>query len=744
LNKVLTVTETASRRPALAIVSPAAAAPPEGQTFRHDRRVADPFANLNPQQQAAVAHGRAPLLVLAGAGSGKTLTLAARVARLVLDGADPNRLLLLTFSRRASQEMAQRAGRVLHQALGLRATQAPPVLPWAGTFHAIGARLLREYAPSIGLPEHFSIIDRGDAEDLMAWMRQQQGLAAMRKRFPLKATCLSIYSRCVNRQVPLAEVLREDFPWCAEWHDDLKALFRAYAAEKLGQHTLDYDDLLLAWHQMLGDAGLAAHLGARFDQVLVDEYQDTNRLQAGILQRLKPDGCGLTVVGDDAQAIYSFRAAEVGNILGFAAQFGTAARVITLDRNYRSTQPILDASNAVIALAPERHAKTLWCDRPSAQRPLLVTVVDELAQARWVADHVLAQREGGLRLKQQAVLFRTGHHSAALELELARRNIPFVKFGGLKFLEAAHIKDFLAFLRWAQNPRCRLAGFRVAQLLPGFGPAQARRLLDAVAAAEQPAQAIQDFVPPAAGRVDWHALAALLAVLQTGQRTTANPPASTAASTATKPDEPAAQPVPWPGELDAVLAWYAPHLRRLYSEDAPVRQLDLDQLQRLAAGTPSRERFLTDLTLDPPEATSDESGPPLQDEDYLILSTIHSAKGQEWNAVTVLNVVDGCMPADLATGSAAAIAEERRLLYVAMTRAKQHLALIVPLRFHVSQQHHLGDRHLYGGLSRFIPPAVAALFERVAATADGPLTGLSPSATPPVAAMPIRLGSAWD
>ena len=719
------MTETASRRSAGAIVSPAATPPREAQTF--SRNDPNPFATLNPQQQAAVAHGSAPLLVLAGAGSGKTLTLAARVARLVLDGADPNRLLLLTFSRRASQEMAQRAGRVLHQALGLRATQPAPVLPWAGTFHAIGARLLREYAPSIGLPAHFSIIDRSDAEDLMAWMRQQQGLAATHKRFPLKATCLSIYSRCVNRQVPLAEVLREDFPWCAEWHDDLKALFRAYATEKQGQHTLDYDDLLLAWHQMLGDAGLAAHLGSRFDHVLVDEYQDTNRLQAGILQRLKPDGQGLTVVGDDAQSIYSFRAAEVGNILGFAAQFGAASRVITLDRNYRSTQPILDASNAVIALAPERHAKTLWCDRPSAQRPLLVTVQDELAQARWVADQVLTQREAGLRLKQQAVLFRTGHHSAALELELARRNIPFVKFGGLKFLEAAHVKDFLALLRWAQNPRCRLAGFRVAQLLPGFGPAQARRLLDAVAAAEHPAQAIQHFVPPPSARTDWQALAALLAELQ--------PPPQTGK-----------QPGKWPAELAAVLAWYAPHLQRLYGEDAAVRQLDLDQLQRLAAGTASRERFLTDLTLDPPEATSDESGPPHQDEDYLILSTIHSAKGQEWNAVTILNVVDGCMPADLATGSAAAVAEERRLLYVAMTRAKQHLALMVPLRFHVSQQHHQGDRHLYGGLSRFIPPAVAAQFERVTAQAAAsdaePLPEQPP--LPPAGTAPLRLGAAWD
>ena len=702
--------------------------------------VVGPFDALNPQQLAAVMHGDAPLLVLAGAGSGKTLTLAARVARLVLDGADPNRLLLLTFSRRAAQEMAQRAGRLLHQALGLRATQAAPVLPWAGTFHAIGARLLRDYAGVLGLPPDFSIIDRSDAEDLMALVRQAQGLAASGKRFPLKQTCLAIYSRTLNRQLPLAQVLQQDFAWCAEWHDALKALFRAYAAEKLGQHTLDFDDLLLAWHQMLADPALACHIGGRFDWLLVDEYQDTNRLQAGILSRLKPDGRGLTVVGDDAQSIYSFRAAEVGNILGFVQQFQAggadgagrlAPQVITLDQNYRSTQPILDASNALIALAAERHAKTMWCDRPSALRPLLVTVADEMAQARWVADSVLTQREGGLRLKQQAVLFRTGQHSAALELELARRNIPFVKFGGLKFLEAAHIKDLLAVLRWAQNPRNRLTGFRVALLVPGMGPASARRLLDAMAAAPDPAAALQAFVSPPAARLEWQALATLLAGLQAG--------ASAEASH---------QPGAWPDELDDVLAWYAPHLQRLYADDAAVRQLDLDQLQRLAAGTASRERFLTDLTLDPPEATSDTSGPPHPDEDYLILSTLHSAKGQEWNAVTILNVIDGCMPADLATGSAAAVAEERRLLYVAMTRAKQHLQLMVPLGFHVSQQHRLGDRHLYGGLSRFIPPAVAGLFERVAATrAEAACSAQTPAqfaAGLLSATGPLHLGTAWD
>ena len=680
---------------------------------------ADPFAQLNPQQRAAVQHGNSPLLVLAGAGSGKTHTLAARVARLVLDGADPQRLLLLTFSRRAAQEMVQRAGRLLHAALGLRATQAPPVLPWAGTFHAIGARLLRQYAAPIGLDPQFSILDRSDAEDLLGLLRQQLGLAATHKRFPLKATCLAIYSRTVNRQVPLQQVLAEDFPWCADGHDALKTLFRAYADEKLGQHALDYDDLLLAWHQMLEGAALCQHIAARFDHLLVDEYQDTNRLQASILQRLKPGGQGLTVVGDDAQAIYSFRAAEVGNILGFAQAYGAAASTITLERNYRSTQPILDASNAVIALAAQRHPKQLWTTRASSQRVLLVSVADEMDQARWVADQVLAQREGGLRLKQQAVLARTGHHTAALELELARRNIPFVKFGGLKFLEATHVKDVLSLLRWAQNPRHRLAGFRVAQLLPGMGPAHARRLVDVVGQATDAPTALQAFAPPPNARSEWQTLALLMASLH----------ANTAAAAAGQ----RRSATGWPDELATALAWYAPHLQRLHTDTATVRQLDLDQLQHLAAGFASRERFLTDLTLDPPEATSDQSGPPHQDEDYLILSTIHAAKGQEWDAVTVLNVVDGCMPADLATGSAAAVAEERRLLYVAMTRARQHLALMVPLRFHVSQQHHAGDRHLYGGLSRFIPPAVAALFERVGP--GHPNTLASPGPALPAAAL---------
>ncbi len=680
-------------------------------------RPRDPFATLNEAQREAVLHGDAPLLVIAGAGSGKTLTLAARVARLVADGADPHRLLLLTFSRRAAHSMTRRAGLMLRDALGLRSTAPPPALPWAGTFHSIGARLLREQAAAIGLPANFTIIDRGDAEDLMALVRQSLGLAASVKRFALPSTCLAIYSRCVNANEPLEQVLRERFPWCRECHDELKRLYRAYAAEKLAQATLDYDDLLLAWEQMLRDASLAARVSARFDHILVDEYQDTNRLQAAILRALRPDGRGLTVVGDDAQAIYGFRAAEVRNILDFPAQFGAATRVIALERNYRSTQAILDASNAVIEQASRRHAKRLWTDRASSQRPLLVSVDDELAQARWVADRVLARREEGVVLEQQAVLFRTGHHSAALELELTRRRIPFVKYGGLKFLEAAHVKDLLAVLRWAHNPRARLAGFRVAKLVPGIGPAHARSAIDALAPAADPLAALASFAPPRAARDDWRALTELIAGLHRDR-------------------------FGWPADLDAATDWYRPHLERLHPDDCALRAGDLDALRQLAPAYPSRERFLTELTLDPPEATSDEAGPPLRDEDYLILSTIHSAKGQEWTAVSVLNVVDGCIPADMAAGSADEIDEERRLLYVAMTRARQYLDLIVPLRFHVSQQHRLGDRHLYGGRSRFVTAEVAALCEQIGA----PPTPAVPAALPGAPAIDLdrALLARWD
>jgi DNA helicase-2/ATP-dependent DNA helicase PcrA len=652
---------------------------------------------LNSAQREAVEFGvgacelSGPLLVIAGAGSGKTNTIAHRVAYLIAHGTDPARILLLTFSRRAADEMARRVRRILGQLAASEPWLTHAALNWAGTFHGIGARLLREYAGRIGLDPAYTIHDREDSADLLNLVRHEQGFSARNKRFPLKATCLAIYSAVVNTRAPLAEVLQSSFPWCAEWEDELMRLFRAYVEAKQAQQVLDYDDLLLYWAQMMAEPALAREVGALFEHVLVDEYQDTNHLQAAILLAMKPDGRGLTVVGDDAQAIYAFRGATVRNILDFPAAFDPPARQLRLERNYRSTQPILAAANAVIALAAERYTKDLWSDRESSQRPCIVSVKDDADQAAYVVEQALARREDGLKLKQQAVLFRASSHSARLEMELTRRNIPFVKFGGLKFLEAAHVKDVLAVLRWIENPRDRIAGFRAIQLLAGVGPKTAARVLDNVCAAPDGCALLAEQPVSDGARDGWAVFAAL--VDQLAGRHTGHLP-------------------PWPAGFELLCRWYEAQMPRLY-EDATIRVLDIQQLARIAATYPSRQRFLTELTLDPPSATSDEAGMPLLDEDYLILSTMHSAKGQEWSAVSVLNAVDGCIPSDIATRNAAEIEEERRLLYVAMTRAKDHLDLVVPQRFHVTQQQGMGDRHVYAGRTRFIPNRLLGHFEQI-------------------------------
>jgi DNA helicase-2/ATP-dependent DNA helicase PcrA len=645
------------------------------------------LGELNDAQQRVVAFGEArsygPLLVIAGAGTGKTNTIAHRVARLIRDGADPNRVLLLTFSRRAAVELETRAGRVVGKLLRGRAGDVPIVLPWAGTFHSAGAKLLRLYAERIGLVPEFTIHDRGDSEDLIGVARSGLAIDVTERRFPSAGACIAIYSRIVNAQRALAEVLAESFPRWVEWEAELAQLFAAYVDAKQAQNILDFDDLLLYWDGMLADDAIAAEISSLFDHVLVDEYQDTNRLQGSILARMKPTGEGVTVVGDDAQAIYGFRAAEVRNILDFPSLFDPPATTMTLDVNYRSGQSILDSSNAVMSHAAERFTKNLTGVRGVGERALLVTVKDESDQARYIAEDVLGCREQGMALKSQAVLFRSSSHSAPLELELARRNIPFVKYGGLKFLDAAHVKDALCVLRWAHNPRDRLAAYRVLRLLPGIGPANATRIGDRMAETAD----VDVASLPRGCAEHWPALITLLARLRAPQ-------------------------LRWPADLDDVLAWYEPHLMRIH-EDGPARALDLAALTRIAATFPSRERFLTEITLDPPAASSAMADAPRIDDDYLILSTIHSAKGQEWRSVTILNAVDGCIPSDMATGRGEDIEEERRLLYVAMTRARDRLAIVVPQRFYVAQQSRAGDRHVYASRSRFLTASVCDTLDHV-------------------------------
>jgi ATP-dependent DNA helicase UvrD/PcrA len=688
---------------------------------------------LNAPQRKAVTHGEAlaekgyragPLLIVAGAGTGKTDTLAHRVAHLVINGVDPGRILMLTFTRRAATEMRRRAHEItrtaLNESMGGGVSQTiVQRLTWSGTFHSIANRLLRHYAPHLHLDPHFSVIDRADAADLMDSLRQELGFASKEQRFPRKETCLQIYSNRVNTRSPLKQTLDQHYPWCAQWESELTALYRAYVEQKQHASLLDYDDLLLYWHAMMIEPRLAQHISAHFDHVLVDEYQDTNRLQAEILYALKPDGAGLAVVGDDAQAIYSFRAAAVDNILGFPEHFQPPAEVVTLAQNYRSRQPVLDTANAVMAEAPRQHRKYLLSIRGDGTRPRLITVDELQTQAEFVCTEVLKKREANVPLKRQAVLFRSASHSDILEVELSKRKVPFVKYGGLKFLEAAHIKDLLAVLRWADNPRNTLAAFRVLQLLPGMGPVNARAAIEHLGAGGYSFTELTGFTPPQTPQIEWQRLIELMQSLADPQR-------------------------PWPGQVNMVREWYRRHFERLY-EHFHTRLGDLDQLELLSGQYPSRERFITELTLDPPNATSDLSSRPNLDEDFLVLSTIHSAKGMEWDSVFVLNVVDGSFPSEFSTGKAELIEEERRLLYVALTRARDELLLVTPLKFHLTQQSRQGDAHVYGGRSRFLTEKVLKTLEPAtfhgAASADG--DALAKNSAPVTVDVSAKLRDMW-
>ncbi len=651
-------------------------------------RPAGLLGELNDEQRAAACHGDGPLLIIAGAGTGKTATLAHRVAHLIAEGADPGRILLLTFTRRAASEMVARVDGLLRDGAQRGGPELSGARVWGGTFHAIGARLLRIHARDIGMEPDFTILDRGDSEDLMHMARTELGLGRGSGRFPQKSTCLDIYSRCVNAQLPLAEVLADAFPWCRKAEDDLKLLFARYTDLKESQSVLDYDDLLLFWHGLLSDQHAGNRVRERFDHVLVDEFQDTNAVQADIVSLLRPDGIGLTCVGDDAQAIYSFRAATVRNILDFELRFPDT-EVVTLTRNYRSTSAILSATNAIIAEASERRDKDLWTTREGGGRPSLVTCRDEAEQTAWIADRVLEHREQGTLLKHQCVLFRAQHHSMALEMELSRRQIPFRKYGGLRFVEMAHVKDLVSFLRLAENPRDVMAGLRVLGLIPGIGPRTSAQLMAALSGDTGDFESWVGAEVPEPARDVWPDIVSLLRGLASAG-----------------PGEVSAQ-------VHAVRTVYGPLLERRY-DNVDARLRDLEQIESLAGRSPDRSRFLSELVLDPPSYTQDFAGPPVLDEDYLILSTMHSAKGLEFDTVYVIHAADGNIPSDMATGTPEEIDEERRLFYVACTRAKNHLYVAHPLRYY-TQPFGRSDTHGYAQRSRFLSEAVLPHFVEVQA-----------------------------
>jgi len=671
------------------------------------------FDTLNSAQRRAATFGAAqpgggvnagPLLIIAGAGTGKTSTLAHRVAHLLLNGCDPARIMMLTFTRRAAQEMISRMQTIVGEAAadrgGLTDRTIASRLTWSGTFHSIGNRILRLYAKHLGLDPGFTVLDRADAADLLDVVRHELGFSQKDKRFPRKDTCLAIYSYRVNTRLTLKETVEEQFPWVIDWQEDLTRLYREYVARKQKHNVLDYDDLLLYWHLMMQNRTLAESLAKHFDHVLVDEFQDTCTLQGEILHALKPDGAGVTVVGDDAQAIYSFRAAAVDNILGFADRYEPKAEVVVLAQNYRSTQPILDCANALMADGSRQHRKTLIGSRQSAHKPAYVSVEDAFSQAEYIVEQILATREIGGALKRHAILFRSSHHSDVLEIELTKRNIPYVKYGGLKFLEAAHVKDLLSVLRWADNPRNAVSGFRVLKLVPGIGPALANQALLHLEAHAFAVKSLGGFAAvPQAVKLDFRRFCDLFEKLADPQ-------------------------TPWPGQVGLAREWYKPQLERLY-DAGWTRMGDLEQLEQLSVQYASRERFLTELTLDPPVVSGDQSRRASKDEDYVVLSTVHSAKGQEWDHVYVLNVADGNFPSEFAAGKPEMIEEERRLLYVAMTRARNELHLCAPLKYAVTQQQKSGDAHVYGAKSRFMTDKVLACCQPVSYGSSRPADNLA-------------------
>ncbi|MGD0898318.1 MAG: ATP-dependent helicase [Thermoguttaceae bacterium] len=647
--------------------------------MQHTSSIDDSLARLNPEQRRAATHATGPLLIIAGAGTGKTTTLVHRVAWLITQGTDPGRILLLTFTRRASAEMLRRAENLLRHLGHARSGRV-----WGGTFHAVATRLLRRWGKAIGLPPDFTIHDRADSEDLLNVVRTELGLAKTQERFPKKGTCMDIYSRLVNARQDLGEALRHHFPWCLDWADDLRRLFDAYVDRKESAGILDYDDLLVYWHALLADEKAGPAVRGLFDCVLVDEYQDTNTLQSEIVRLLVPAGTGLTVVGDDAQSIYSFRAATIRNILDFPKQYPDAT-LVTLQQNYRSSCPILEATNQVIGLARDRYTKNLWSERSEGQRPLLVTCEDEDDQAEYVIRRILEHREAGIALRRQAVLFRASHHSMLLEAELAGRKIPFHKYGGLKFIETAHVKDLLAFLRLAENPRDVVSGTRLLGLVPGIGPARARQLMAMLQEAGGRFDAWAQWKPPAPAAKLWPELIALVAGLAASEEDVA-------------------------AQLHRARTFYTPLLEAKYDYAGP-RLRDLEQLELIAGRHRNRRRMLTEMALDPPNSSQDLAGPPHLDDDYLVLSTIHSAKGLEWDAVYVIHAADGNIPSDMATKESDSVEEERRLFYVALTRAKSWLYVCCPLRYYHSYRPGVSDRYGLAQRTRFLPESVLGHFD---------------------------------
>ncbi len=600
-------------------------------------------AALNPQQLAAVTAGDGPALVIAGAGSGKTRALVYRVAYLIDSGVDPSNILLLTFTRKSAQEMLDRAGALI----GARSQRV-----FGGTFHSVANVLLRRYGRAIGIEPGFTILDRGDAEDLIALVRSQLGLNEKDKRFPRKGTIMEMVSKSENTLRSLDEIVLEEFGHFADHREDLGRLQKAYQAAKREKQLLDYDDLLVMLRQLLlQDESARTAISRQYRYILVDEYQDTNRLQAEVIRQLATTHNNVMVVGDDSQSIYAFRGATFKNIMEFPVLFpGTT--IYKLEENYRSTQPILNLANCIIDEAAEKYTKHLFTRKIDGPLPALVEAGGENAQSRFIAQKILELREEGVPLGEVAVLFRSSFHSFDLEIELSRTELPFIKRGGIKFIETAHVKDLLAHVRVVANPLDTVSWHRVLMLVEGVGPKKARDLLAAIVKSEQPFDVLQG-VSGRSGQ---------------GLKNLANTLERLAGDDYRQPAE----------QVDHVYEYYLPILKEQY-DDYPKRTRDLDHLHTIAEGYPAVEEFLADLALEPPNSSVVDVEASDRDDERLVLSTIHSAKGLEWQCVFVIWLVDGRFPSAYSFITDDELEEERRLLYVAVTRAKRYLFLTYPI-----------------------------------------------------------------
>ncbi|HYA69472.1 MAG TPA: ATP-dependent helicase, partial [Acidimicrobiales bacterium] len=570
---------------------------------------------LDDLQLEAATHGDGPLIVTAGAGTGKTRVLTARVASLLERGLTPERILLLTFTRRAAEEMVSRAADLV----GLRGSERPQ----GGTFHAVAHRHVAAYTEVLGLPRGFGVLDPAGACDLMDLIRGNHSLSGGSTRYPRSATLVEIYSRCINNDRVLSDLLPSEYPWCEPHQHAIAGAFRDFTNRKRQSGLLDFDDLLLSWRALLDHPHLGPQIAERYSFVLVDEYQDVNPLQVDIVRRLSPDGRGLTVVGDQAQSIYGFRGSDPRLLRTLAGSYPDST-IICLEKNFRSRQSVLSVANAI--RPPEEDRIHLTSDRSPGPRPTLTRCYDASTEARTVVACILEAHEKGSLLRDQAILVRAAHHSDLIEIELSVRRIPFRKYGGLRFLDAAHVKDFVAAARLIDNPSDDVAWYRVLRLHRNIGPARARSLLEAVARERDRLALWPEIVagaPPQARTDLSDTLSGLL-----GARSAAAP-----------------------GErADAVLAAIRPVLSAKY-HDVRARLVDLDRLVASANVVDDLASWLADLTLDPPISTGDLAADPHLDEDYVVISTVHSAKGLEWPIVHLPHLVDGAMPSDMALGT---------------------------------------------------------------------------------------------